>query len=105
MHQVRAQVGRPLAESVTYLFDSGRMEWAPVLDLEELHRVTEAEPDFLKVERRRRTETGAWYPVRELVPAEAAGKKEKELMLALKDSAPGSGSYILVAQRRRTVRG
>jgi len=30
---------------------------------------------------------------------------KKELVLALRDSAPGSGSYILVAQRRRTVRG
>jgi hypothetical protein len=101
MHQVRAQVGRPLPESIAYQFDSGRKAWAPVLEQQKLHRVIDDEGDFLKMDRRRRTETGVWYPVRELIPAEAVDKKE--LALALRESAPGSGSYVLVAQRRRTV--
>jgi hypothetical protein len=102
MHQVRAQVGRPLADNMEYLFDAGQKAWAAVLDYEKLHRVTEEDTsDFLKVERRRRTETGDWYPVRELVPAEAVGKRE--LILALKESAPGSGSFILVSPRRRII--
>jgi len=103
MHQVRAQVGRPLADNMEYLFDAGQKAWTAVLDHEHPHRAPEDTSDFLKVERRRRTETGDWYPVRELVPTDAVVKKE--LKLALQESAPGSGSFILLAARRRAVHG
>lgn len=101
MHQVRAQVGRPLTENMDYLFDAGQKAWAAVLDKEHPHKMAEDTLDFLKVERRRRTEVGDWYPVRALVPTGPSGKKE--LMLALQDSAPGSGSFVLVSARRRIL--
>jgi hypothetical protein len=99
VHQVRAEVVRQLVEPIAYSFESGRKNWKAVLDMESPQSVTREEADALKVDRRRRTEEGEWYPVRNLVPAEAP--VSKQLALALKDSAPGSGSFILVAPRRR----
>jgi hypothetical protein len=102
MHQVRAQIGSTLTGGVEYLFDSGRTSWAAVLDTEKPHMAAEGAAGFLKVPRRRRTEEGEWYPVQALEEADAPLRRE--VALALKESAPGSGSFILISPRLRRLK-
>lgn len=102
MHQVRAKVGLPLKEDLAYLFDAGRKSWTAELDLNRPRQLPERTVPFVEAAPRRRGETGAWYPVRALVPAGPGN--QQELALALRDSAPGSGSFVLVSPRRRLVR-
>lgn len=102
MYQVRAEVLGTLPDRIEYGFDRGRTAWRPELDTKKPRRVPDEDVKAIKTERRRRTESGDWYPVLGLVSVEAPEKLE--VALALKESAPGSGSFILVSQRRKQIR-
>jgi hypothetical protein len=99
MQQVRVEVYQHLAKEFEYLFDSGKINWAPVFDEDNRLEALNSDADTLRSLKRKPSEAGAWFPVRALKPAEASINPSYEV--ALRESAPSSGSFILMSPRRR----
>jgi hypothetical protein len=102
MQQVRVEVQQDMSKRFEYLFDAGKDAWAPVFDTEKRMEASELKSGHFDSIKRRRSEEGDWYPVRTLEPADVPQKVE--LAVALRESAPASGSFILMSQRRRGLK-
>src|SRR5580704_226476 len=97
MQQVRVQVHNNVFGDFEYLFDTGRTAWMPIFDTEDALTVPEAyRPVLANLMIREDME---WYRVRGLQAT--SGTSSSDYEVTLKESAPESGSFILMSLRRR----
>jgi hypothetical protein len=101
MQQVRVRVSGPVFGKFEYLFDSGRGEWMPLFDENSEIVVPEEANAMLKALDIVPREDLPWYRVRGLESAEPTGSVGYRL--ALQESSPASGSFILFSLRRRDL--
>jgi hypothetical protein len=99
MQQVRVRVSGPVFGKFEYLFDSGRGEWMPLFDDDSEIVVPEEANAVLKALNMVPREDLPWHRVRGLIPAEPTGSVEYRL--ALQESAPASGTFVLFSLRTR----
>ncbi len=100
MQQIRVIVSKQvLPARIEYLFEKTRTSWAPVLDDGEAHNIAEPEHDNIGSIRRKASEEGPWFAVRALRQVEPQSRNPYEL--ALLESSPNSGSFILMSPQRR----
>lgn len=95
--QVRVQVEESIVQDFEYLFDSQRISWSPVLDTS--NQLMPLPEPLDRMDGRKRSEEGAWYPVRRLERLELDASPMNQV--ALFEASPSSGSYIVVSPRRR----
>jgi HKD family nuclease len=101
MEQVRVKVTGPVFGKFEYLFDRGRVDWMPLFDDEAPIVAPEDARALLVHLSLVPQEDLPWHRVRGLVPAEPAGSEGYQL--ALRESAPESGVFILFSLRRRNL--
>ena len=102
MEQVRVKVSGPVFGKFEYLFDRGRVDWIPLFEDEASVVVApeEARTNLVPLDLVP-PENLPWFRVRGLVPAELPGSEGYQL--ALRESAPESGAFILFSLRRRSL--
>lgn len=88
MQQVRARVQGNLPDRYNYLFDGGANKWTPDLDPEESIKDS----------------SGVWRRVRQLVETDRLESREDQLQIALRETSPESGSFVLFSRRRRRMK-
>jgi hypothetical protein len=101
MQQIRVQVYDEVFGKFEYLFGAGRTVRAPVFDHENELTVPERDRPTLASLNLVPPEDWAWYRVSHLKPAVPTGSEAYQA--ALRDSAPESGSFILMSLRRRKL--
>jgi hypothetical protein len=102
MQQLRIRVETVFRPDFEYLFDTDRLTWMPEFDQSEsLSPLVDAGQPSLN-RKGERPEDGPWFPVRELKlrAPDSTGSKE----LALLETLPISGSFIVISPRRRRGR-
>jgi HKD family nuclease len=100
MEQVRVKVVGPVYGKFEYLFERGRVDWIPLFD-EEIPVSASADARALLVPLNLvPPEDLPWQRVRGLVAAEPAGSEGYQV--ALRESSPDSGAFILFSLRRRS---
>lgn len=101
MQQVRVKVAGPVFGNFVYLFDRGRTDWVPIFDEETTIEAPEQARAMLVSLDLIPREDQQWQRVSALVPA---GPEEPTgFQIALQESAPESGSFILFSLRRRSA--
>lgn len=106
MQQISVQVRKLLADRFEYLFDTGSERWEPVYEEEASVEISESGragfsvPALSKAEAKQiQVVDKEWLLVKNLRPA--GEKAPTAYELALLESSPDAGSYILVSSRRR----
>jgi hypothetical protein len=99
MQQVRVQVHGSVFGQFDYLFDTGRTNWSPIFDREAALIAPSDEREMLASLKLVPPEDGEWYRVRGFERGAASGSDPYRM--ALQDSSPESGSFILMSLRRR----
>jgi HKD family nuclease len=101
MEQVRVKVSGPVFGKFDYLFDRGRIDWMPLFDQQTQIAVPEEARTILAPLDLVPPEDLPWLRVRGLAPAEA--DVSEGYQVALLESAPESGAFILFSLRRRNL--
>jgi hypothetical protein len=107
MQQVRVRVDSGIAREYEYLFDPGKIAWAPIYDPESMLAPVEADAEVsgnshspMPLERMGRLDL-PWQRVRGLERAKTSTSDPRQI--ALWESTPESEAFILFSLRRRRL--
>jgi HKD family nuclease len=101
MQQVRVRVRGPVFGKFEYLFDRGRIDWMPLFDSEASVVAPEIDRSVLARLELVPREDQPWYRIRGFEPAEPSESDDDQI--ALRETAPESGTFILFSLRRRNL--
>jgi hypothetical protein len=99
--QVRVRVSGRLRGKFEYLFDRGRVEWMPLFDQTEPIAVAHEAQAMLDDLDLTKWEGRPWQRVSGFAPV--GSDESTSYQVALQETAPESGSYILFSLRRRNL--
>lgn len=103
MQQVRVKVWNNIFDRFEYLFDRKKIAWVPELDEEDQVRVDPKDGEMLRHLELVPPQDREWFLVRSLRPAEDDGAPAGKYEMALRQTAPDSGNFVLLSHRRRKL--
>jgi hypothetical protein len=95
------RVRGPVFGKFEYLFDRGRIDWMPLFDSEASVVAPEIDRSVLVRLELVPREDQPWYRIRGFEPAEPSESDGDQI--ALRETAPESGTFILFSLRRRNL--
>jgi len=98
MLQVRVKVRNNVWDRFEYLFDFDKIKWEPEFNTEATVRTDAETSHFLASLKLIPPEDRDWFQVKALRPAK---NEQTPYRVAMRESSPESGSYILMSLRRR----
>jgi hypothetical protein len=106
MQQVRVEVYNDVWDKYEYLFE-GKPKWDPIYDEKETLTASADDAAILRGLELIPPQDREWHLVRGLKPASSgvakSNKGESRFEVALRESAPESGNFVLFSPRRRKV--